>query len=83
MFCNCVKLESLPDITNWDFSKVENIRKICYNCKELVSLPEGIEKKYFNKVKYNEEAFDNCDKLTSIPKNIIKSHKDVKNCIIY
>ena len=39
MFRECSSLISLPDISKWDISKLNDITKIFYECKSLISMP--------------------------------------------
>ena len=40
IFSNCLLLEKLPDISNWDTNKVIDMCKIFYNCKNLSVIPD-------------------------------------------
>ena len=40
MFDCCSRLKSLPDISNWDTSNVNNMSNIFSSCKSLISLPD-------------------------------------------
>ena len=40
MFFNCTSLLSLPDISNWNISKVSNMKFMFYKCISLISLPD-------------------------------------------
>ena len=40
MFEECWNLEALPDISNWNTSKVKNISKMFSNCCALNSFPD-------------------------------------------
>ena len=40
MFGECSSLISLPDICNYDMSKVTNLRSIFYKCSSLTILPD-------------------------------------------
>ena len=35
IFNGCVSLESLPDLSKWDTSKVKNMSNMFYGCKSL------------------------------------------------
>ena len=70
-------MEKLPDISKWNFVKVKNMGKICYNCKSLKSLPKGFDKKDLKNVEYNEGAFDGCN--LEVPQNFSQS----SGCLIY
>ena len=43
MFSGCKSLVSLPDISNWDISKVTSLKGVFYGCKSL-SLLDDISK---------------------------------------
>jgi surface protein len=40
MFYNCHSLSSLPDISNWDVSKIKNTKFMFFNCYSLNELPD-------------------------------------------
>ena len=40
MFHNCTNLSTLPNISKWNTSKVNNMSHIFYNCWSLSSLPD-------------------------------------------
>ena len=50
MYYNCSKLSSMPDISKWDTSNVNNMFSVFDNCSELSSLPD-ISKWNTSKVK--------------------------------
>ena len=40
MFYNCKSLISVPDISNWNTSKVNNMSYMLFGCNSLISLPD-------------------------------------------
>ena len=40
MFCNCSKLQSLPDISQWNVNNVSYMNNMFENCSELKRLPD-------------------------------------------
>ena len=40
LFYNCSSLKEIPDISNWDMSKIKSIDGMFYGCKSLISLPD-------------------------------------------
>ena len=40
MFYECKSLISIPDISNWNTSKVDNMNNMFYGCRALISLPD-------------------------------------------
>ena len=40
MFYGCKSLLSLPDISKWNTSSVDDMRRMFYGCKSLSSLPD-------------------------------------------
>ena len=63
---------SLPDISKWNTSNVNNMSYMFYNCKSLSSLPDISKWKTF-KLEKNDDMFKGCDKILKKP--IIKSKK--------
>ena len=39
MFSNCTKLSSLPDISKWNTSNVNDMNKMFYGCKSELNIP--------------------------------------------
>ena len=63
IFSECISLLSLPYISKWNTSKVNNKSKIFYNVRSLLSLPEIME--YF-KVKKMSRMLYHCYSLKSL-----------------
>ncbi len=40
VFSECNSLISIPDISKWNVSKVNNISKMFYGCNSLITLPD-------------------------------------------
>ena len=70
MFNQCSSLTSLPDISKWDTSNIENMRCLFDSCKSLISLPD-ISKWNTNNVTNMCNMFYLCKSLISLP-NISK-----------
>ena len=66
LFCNCVELESLPDISLWDTSKVENINGMFAQCEKLSNIPD-ISKWDISKVTKISNLFFKCKSLQYLP----------------
>jgi len=66
LFYNCKKLESLPDISEWDLTDVIDLSLLFYNCSKLESLPD-LSKWNTSKVEDMSQLFYNCSKLESLP----------------
>ena len=66
MFNNCKSLSSLPDISKWNTSNVENMSSIFNNCESLSSLPD-ISKWNMTNVTNMSYSFTNCKSLSSLP----------------
>ena len=66
MFCNCVNLYSLPDLSNWDTSLVTNMSFMFCCCISLTSF-EGISKWNISNVSNISFMFWGCSTLKSIP----------------
>ena len=62
----CFSLKSLPDISNWNTSKITNMTRIFYNCSSLKSLPD-ISKWNTNNVTDISSLFYNCYSLELLP----------------
>jgi len=66
MFYGCSSLIELPDISNWDTSKVRNMSNIFRNCKKLKSIPD-ISNWNTSNVENMSNMFYNCFSLKSLP----------------
>ena len=66
MFYKCNSLISLPDISNWNTSNVNNMSNIFSECNSLISLPD-ISKFDTYKVNNMSNIFYGCKSLTSLP----------------
>ena len=64
MFCQCVSLKSLPDISKWKTSNVKDMKGIFYNCNSLISMPDIS--------KWNITKVDDMDLMLYGLKNTIK-----------
>ena len=52
LFCECSSLTSLPDLSKWNVSNVNDISGLFYGCSSLTSLPD-ISKWNINNVNNN------------------------------
>ena len=59
MFCGCLSLFSLPDISKWNINKVNNISGLFSGCSSLTELPD-ISKWNTNKIINMAGLFYNC-----------------------
>ena len=66
LFSFCYSLKSLPDISKWNTSKVNNISHLFSNCKSLKSLPD-ISKWDTSNVKDMRKMFYNCISIITLP----------------
>ena len=66
IFFGCKALISLPDVLNWNTSKVKNMMNIFCGCNSLDSLPD-ISKWNASKANNISGMFCGCRSLTSIP----------------
>ena len=66
MFCNCMNLYSLPDISHWDTSLVTNMSFMFCCCVSLASF-EGISKWNISNVSNISFMFWGCSTLKAIP----------------
>ena len=66
MFRECVLLESIGDLSNWNVSNVENISRMFYNCKQLKSVGD-LSNWNVSNVKYMNNTFKE-SRITNIPK---------------
>ena len=48
MFNGCKSLTSLPNISNWDISQVNNKKHIFKDCNKSLKIPSKFKKKLFN-----------------------------------
>ena len=66
MFLRCNSLISLPDLSNWNISKVKSLSGLFFDCSSLISLPD-ISKWNTSNVKDMSFIFYQCKSLISIP----------------
>ena len=66
IFSNCKNILSLPDISNWDTSKVKDMTFMFYNCSSLNTLP-NIKKFKLDYVSNISGIFAECSNINSIP----------------
>ena len=78
MFYSCDSLASLPDIGNWNTSKVRSMEKMFYG-SNMSSLPD-ISKMNVDNVKYMSKMFEGCYNLSSLP-DISKWNTSNVRCI--
>ena len=46
LFKNCYSLASLPDISKWDISKVEEMEDMFEECFGLLVIPPNLKKRF-------------------------------------
>ena len=66
IFYGCSSLISLPDITNWNTSKIKSMKGLFCWCSSLTSLPDISKWNTFN-VNDMSEMFSFCKSLKSLP----------------
>jgi len=66
IFNDCSSLISLPDISNWDTSKVTDMNNMFSGCSSLISLPD-ISNWDTSKVTDMNQMFSGCSSLISLP----------------
>ncbi len=66
LFVKCIKLEKLPDISQWKTGNVTDMTYMFYKCKSLKSLPD-ISVWDTSKVRDMFYMFGNCRALESLP----------------
>ena len=66
MFYWCSSLSSLPDISKWDTSNVNDMSYMFYLCSSLSSLPD-ISKWDTSYLENKEDMFEGCSKLVNKP----------------
>ena len=66
MFYNCYLLVSLPDIDQWNTSKVIDMRSLFLGCESLISLPD-ISRWDTSKVTNMSYMFSECISLSKLP----------------
>ncbi len=59
MFFGCSSLESLPNLTNWNINKVENMNYMFAGCKSLKSFPDLTNWVNNNNIK-QDDMFKDC-----------------------
>ena len=82
MFYNCSSLTSLPDISKWDTSSVDNMSYMLYNRSSLPSLPD-ISKWDIINVIHMDYMFFNCNSLVYLPDIFRLNIFENKYIIIY
>ena len=84
MFCKCISLVSLPDISKWDINKVTDASYMFSNCSNFIlSLPD-FSKWNTSKITKNEYKFETFYQ-TKLLSDKIESYinNNVKNCNIF
>ena len=71
MFYGCKSLTSLPNISYWDTSNVQDMHGMFEKCESLISLPD-ISNWNTKNVKYMNHLFSYCKSLSSLPDRYIK-----------
>ena len=66
LFCECTSLKSLPNLTNWDTTKVEYMNVVFSSCSSLKSLTY-IYIWNTNNLKEINSLFSGCSSLESLP----------------
>ena len=66
MFCGCVNLRKLPDISKWNIDKINDISFMFYECQALKELPDISTWNTTNIIDMNN-LFSGCKSLTKLP----------------
>ena len=66
LFAGCSSLKTIPDISNWNLKKTNNLALLFYGCSSLISLPD-ISKWNTKNILNLNSIFENCSLLTYIP----------------
>ena len=83
MFKGCNSLISLPDISKWNTSNVNNMSNMFYGCNSIKSLPDFyMLNKYKNYIIFEVTYKNNEGKVKILDNNFIKRNKD-NGSIIY
>ena len=83
MFSGCNSLISLPDLSKWNISNVEDMSNMFYGCNSIKSLPDFyMLNKYKNDVIFEVTYKKNKNKVTILGQNFIVNNK-YKGSIIY
>ena len=87
MFSNCPLLKTIPDISNWNTSKIIDMSRIFYNCRNLSIIPDISKWDTSNVIDMNR-MFYNCASLKSLPdiskwdtENVFNMNKMFYNCL--
>jgi surface protein len=78
MFCECISLQSLPDISKWNIKNVNDISYMFFGCNSLESLPD-ISKWDTKNVNNMSGMFCRCYSLRSLPDISKWNTKNVNN----
>ena len=65
MFCGCISLISLPDISKWNTNNVTDMSWMFCRCESLISLPD-ISKWNTNNVTNMDYMFNGCKSLKMV-----------------
>ena len=66
MFSGCNSLISLPDISNWNLSRVNSMSHMFSGCNSLISLPD-LSKWNISNVEDMSNMFYGCNSIKSLP----------------
>ena len=67
MFCNCIELDTLKDLSNWKTEKLEYMNNMFENCKKMRELP-GVSGWNIKNVQDMSNMFKNFnEKITTRP----------------
>ena len=68
MFEECSSLISIPEITKWDMSNVNNINNMFSKCFSLISLPDITKLNFSNLENKQNLVSDDCFSLVNLSK---------------
>jgi hypothetical protein len=77
MFYQCLSLEDLPEISQWNIQKLEDISYMFYNCT-MINVSETINwnfEKIKEKKQFSTKSFTN-ERYLTISKTIIRKNND-------
>ena len=78
LFALCESLTSLPDISNWNTSNINEMGNLFYQCNSLISLP-NISKWNVENVNDMSYMFGGCSSLISLPDISKWNMSNIKN----
>ena len=55
MFCEFKNFQTIPDISKWNVSNIEDMSYLFYRCENLLSLPDNLSK--WNTINVNKISY--------------------------